>query len=203
MKEVVVLTKFAQDMIKKNELKRAKIALIKAIKLSPTSSPLYMLLGNTYYLLEDKLNAIKCYLSAIHIQISTFTKMQTATFSTMLNIKYEKAPEEIRDLLPCKEGMIIYEDSSIPSHIAHAYIDINPATPLDPIVRECSKIYKKHLLTKKSIKELMATSNICYEDYLEFNESHYIILGRELVIDNLKWDSIDSKDVLKLYFSKN
>ena len=87
MKEVVALTKLAEDAIKKNELKLAKVALVKAIKLNPTSAPSYMLLGNAYYLLGDKLNSIKCYLAAIHIQISTFTKMQTATFSTMLNIK--------------------------------------------------------------------------------------------------------------------
>ena len=160
MKEVVVLTKLAEDAIKKNELKLAKIALVKAIKLNPTSAPSYMLLGNTYYLLGDKLNSIKCYLAAIHIQISTFTKMQTATFSTMLNIKFDNAPEEIRELLPCKEGM-----------------------------------------TRKSIKEITSTSNICYEDYLNFDESHYIVLGREFLIDHLDWDNIDSKEVLKLYFS--
>ena len=201
MKEVVVLTKLAEDAIKKNELKLAKIALVKAIKLNPTSAPSYMLLGNTYYLLGDKLNSIKCYLAAIHIQISTFTKMQTATFSTMLNIKFDNAPEEIRELLPCKEGMIIYEDSSIPSHIAHSFFDIDPVDKLDPIVKECSKIYKKHLLTRKSIKEITSTSNICYEDYLNFDESHYIVLGREFLIDHLAWDNIDSKEVLKLYFS--
>ena len=44
MKEVVVLTKLAEDAIKKNELKLAKIALVKAIKLNPTSAPSYMLL---------------------------------------------------------------------------------------------------------------------------------------------------------------
>lgn len=202
MKEVVVLTKLAEDAIEKNELKLAKVALIKAVKLNPTSSPSYRFLGNVYYLLGDKLNAIKCYLAAIHIQISSFTKMQTATFSTMLNIKFDNAPEEIKELLPCKEGMIIYEDSSIPSDIAHAYIDIDPAEPIDPIVKECSKIYKKHLLTRKSIKEITSTSNICYEDYLNFNESHYITLGREFLIDNIKWDNINSKEVLKLYFPK-
>lgn len=122
-----------------------------------------------------------------------FYKMQTSTFSTMLSIKYDNAPEEIRELLPCKEGMIIYNDSSVPAHIAHAYIDINPDTPLDPIVKECSKIYKKHLLTRKTIKDIILTSNICYEDYLNFNESHYITLGRELLIDGLKWSDINSK----------
>ena len=103
MKEVVALTKLAEDAIKKNELKLAKVALVKTIKLNPTSSPSYMLLGNAYYLLGDKLNSIRCYLAAIHIQISTFTKMQTATFSTMLNIKFDNAPEEIRELLPAKK----------------------------------------------------------------------------------------------------
>ena len=47
MKEVVVLTKLAEDAIKKNELKLAKIALVKAIKLNPTSALSYMLLGIT------------------------------------------------------------------------------------------------------------------------------------------------------------
>ena len=58
MKEVVVLTKLAEDAIKKNELKLAKIALVKAIKLNPTSAPSYMLLGNTYYLLGDKIKTL-------------------------------------------------------------------------------------------------------------------------------------------------
>lgn len=201
MKEIVVLTNFAKDMIKKDQYKKAKIALIKAVKLNPYSPPGFLLLGDTYFLLEDKLNAMKCYLAAVHLQINRFTKMQTATFSTMLKIKYEDAPEEIKDLLPCKEGMIIYEDSVIPSHIAHAYIDIDPSSPLDPIVRECSKIYKKHIATQTEIREVMKTSNICYEDYLEFEDSHYITLGRELLLDNIKWASITSKDVLRLYFS--
>lgn len=203
MKEVVALTKLAKEAFHQGEFKVAKVALIKAIKLNPTSSPSYMLLGDTYYLLNDKINATKCYLSSIHIQISTFTRMQTATFSTMLDIKYNNAPEEIRSILPCKEGMILYEDSSVPSRIAHAFIDIDPVDPLDPIVNECSKIYRKHLISGKSIEEITKMSNICFEDYKTFNDSHYIILGRELVIDNLRWAEIESRDVRRLYFSSN
>ncbi|MGG7176489.1 tetratricopeptide repeat protein [Clostridium paraputrificum] len=201
MKEVIILTKFAESMIKEGQYKKAKSALVKAVKLDSLSVPTFALLGDAYYLLESHSKAIQCYLAAIHLQINKFTQMQSATLSTILDCKYKKLDPEIQGILPCKEGMLIYEDSIIPSHIAHAYIDLKKDEPLDPIVKECSKIYKKHLITGKPIKDLMNTSNICYEDYLSFDNSHYVFLGRELILDNIDWKNIHSNTVLKLYFN--
>lgn len=200
MKEVIILTKFAEDMIKKGNYEKAKAALIKSIKFDSSSPETYTILGDTFYLLKKQEDAIKCYLSSIHLQINKFLSMNTATLSSFLNTKYNNLSKEAKELLPCKEGMIIFEDSKVPSHIAHAYIDLKNETT-DPVLKECENIYIKHLETRDPISIIMPQYNICYEDYIEFDNSHYISLGRELLVDNIKWESINSKGVKTLYFN--
>lgn len=201
MKEVVILTKFAEDMTNIGNYEKAKTALIKALKFDQYSPEIYTKLGDTFYLLNRQEDSIKCYIASIHLQISKFISMNTETLAGILNIKYNKLSKEAQGLLPCKEGMIIFEDSKVPSHIAHAYIDLKHAT-VDPVIKECEEIYKQHLKTNESFQKIITNYNLCYDDYIEFDNSHYISLGRELLVDNIKWEAITSKSVKKLYFSK-
>ncbi len=72
----------------------------------------------------------------------------------------------------------------------------------DVIVKECSKVYKEHLITGKTIETIMNRHNIILEDYLEFRQSHYVTLGRSIIIEGIKWDNIDSDDVVNLYLKQ-
>lgn len=202
MRESVILTKYAEDLIKKGQYKKAKVALIKSVKFDKLSDINFALLGDVYYLLEDRDNAIKAYLAYTHLQINKFTRVHSATLSTLLNVRYNRLEPEVRELLPCKEGMIVYEDNSISSNIAHAYVDLDIGEKPDPIVKECSKIHKNHIITRKPIKDLMHKSNLCFEDYNSFNNSHYILIGRELLLSNIDWTRITSNEVIKIYFKK-
>ncbi|MGL4771960.1 MAG: tetratricopeptide repeat protein [Clostridium sp.] len=201
MKDVLILSKFAEDKIREGDFEKANQALIKAIKLDPKCPSTYTLLGNVNYLLNKPKNAMRCYLASIHLQINKLKKMQTATFAGILDLKYNKLSKEEQEILPTKFGLIIFNDSTVPSHIAHATIDLR-SEELDQLLKECSSLYRQSIQTGKDTKDLINTYNICHEDYIELEQTHYIALGREILIENLKWDSIDNPNVVQLYFTK-
>lgn len=199
MKEVSILIKFAEDMIQRGNYDKAKAALIKARKYDSTFSKIYTLLGNVFYLSCNREDAIKAYLSSIHLQINKLTNSNTEVLSTYLNVQHEKLPEEAKNMLPHKEGMIIFQDVVVPRGIAHTYIDLKTDSN-DPIVENCKKIYIETLTTKNSLDDILSKYMLSKEDYLELDENHYISLGRHLLIDNLKWDNLKSNNVKELYF---
>lgn len=202
MKEVSILTKFAEEKISEFNFEKANQALVKAVKLDSKNASTYTKLGDVNYLMNKPNNALKCYLCSIHLQINKLKKMDNFTFSSILDLRYNKLTEGEKELLPSKYGMVIFDESLIPSHLAHSIIDLNSNGNLDPILAECSSLYREQLLTGKSSEELIDLFNICHEDYVEFEKSHYISLGREVLIEKLNWDKIDSDDVVNIYFAK-
>lgn len=202
MKEISILTKFAEDKIREFKFEKANQALIKAIKVDPKNLSTYIKLGDLNYLMNKPNNSLKCYLCNIHLQINKLRKMDNITFSTMLDIKYNKLSDDQKSLLPSKYGMVIFEETLVPSHLAHSIVDLNSNGNLDPILAECSSLYREHLLTGQTSKELIDLFNICHEDYLEFEQNHYVSLGREYLIENIKWDEIERADVVNIYFAK-
>lgn len=202
MKEVSILTKFAEEKISEFNFEKANQALVKAVKLDSKNASTYTKLGDVNYLMNKPNNALKCYLCSIHLQINKLKKMDNFTFSSILDLRYNKLSQGEKELLPSKYGMVIFDESLIPSHLAHSIIDLNSNGNLDPILAECSSLYREHLLTGKTSVELIDLFNICHEDYLEFEMSHYISLGREVLIEKLHWDKIDSDDVVSIYFAK-
>lgn len=202
MKEVLILTKFAEEKISEFNFEKANQALIKAIKLEPKNSSTYTKLGDLNYLMNKPNNALKCYLCSTHLQINKLKKMDNFTFSSILDLRYNKLSEVERELLPSKYGMVIFDESLIPSHLAHSIIDLNSNGSLDPILAECSSLYRELLITGQTSDALIDLFNICHEDYVEFEKSHYISLGREVLVDKIQWDKIDSDDVINIYFSK-
>ncbi|MGL5152714.1 MAG: hypothetical protein ACRC7N_19335 [Clostridium sp.] len=200
MKDVLILTKFAEDKIIEGDFLKANQALINAIKLDPHNISTFNLLGNVNYLLNKPNNSLKCYLACIHLKINKLKKMTTSTFSSILDIKYNKLSDEEKGLIPNKFGLAIFDDSTLSSHAAHAVIDLREEE-LDPILLECSNIYRQSIFTRNTPENIINVYNIDKNDYKELEETHYISLGREILIENIKWNFIDSNDVVNLYFS--
>ncbi|MGL5352830.1 MAG: tetratricopeptide repeat protein [Clostridium sp.] len=202
MKEVAILLNHAQEMIKAKDYNTAKLALVKALKYDPFHDKTYLLLGNVFYLLRMDESACKSYLATIHLQIRKLKNLKEQSIEAIIDNKYKNLPPETKELLPCKYGAVIFDDNIIPNHIAHAYIDFNINGATDPLLEECSELYRESLVKQSHPKNLISNYNICYEDYLSFEESHFVSLGRSFLIDSINWDNIDSKDVKYLYFSK-
>lgn len=202
MKEVAILLKYAQEMIISKDYNKSKLALVKALKYDPYHDKTYLLLGNVFYLLHMYESACKAYLATLHLQIRKLKTLKEESIEAIIDNKYDSLPNETKDLLPCKYGVVLFDDNIIPNHIAHAYIDSNINGATDPLLEECSELYRESLFKQDHPKNLISNYNICYEDYLAFEESHFVSLGRSFLIDSINWDNIDSKEVKYLYFSK-
>lgn len=200
MKEVVILIKYAQDMIKAQDYAKAKLALLKALKFDPYFDKTYLLLGNVFYLLNMSEHSCKAYLASIHLQIRKLKNINEKTIESIITNKYNDLPEETRELLTCKYGVVIFDDIILPNHIAHAYIDSISDTSSDPLIEEVSELYREALIKQESPESLIDNYNICYQDYLSLELSHFVQLGRCFLVDTINWENIDSKEVKTLYF---
>lgn len=202
MKEVVILIKYAQDMIKAQDYAKAKLALLKALKFDPYFDKTYLLLGNVFYLLNMSEQSCKAYLASIHLQIRKLKNINEKTIENIIDNKYNSLPKETRQLLCCKYGVVIFDDLILPNHIAHAYIDSLSNETSDPLIEEASELYKEALIKQESPEKCINNYNICYEDYLSLEASHFVPLGRCFLLETINWDNIDSKEVKTLYFGK-
>lgn len=199
MKEVAILTDFAKNMIKQKNYTKAMKAVTKALSFLPDSNELYNILGNIYYLLGQKDHAYRAYLSSIHLQINKLMNSEASAISAVIDSKYNDLPDNEKRLLPSKYAVVLLNDNIVSSHIAHAFIDLS-GNYTDSLVSECSDLYKEALYSFVSPKELTNYYNICYDDYIEFEKSHYISLGRDLLMHNINWNRLDSDKVIDLYF---
>lgn len=199
MKEVAILTDFSKNMIKQQNYTKALKGIKKALSFLPDSNELYNLLGNIYYLIGQKDYAYRAYLASIHLQVNKFMHAEAESVSTIIDTKYNELSDSDKRMLPSKYAVVLLNDNIISSHIAHAFIDLSQDSS-DPLVAECSELYKEALVTFSTAKEVTDYYNICYDDYVEFEKSHYISLGRDLLMHNINWNMIDSDKVLQIYF---
>lgn len=201
MTNTIVLRKFAIEMIRNGNFNKAKLALLKSIKLDSKTPDTFVLLGDTFYLLKKPYISKHCYIAAMHLQINKFKTKSTETLSDILTLKYNKLSEETKNQLPSKYGVIIFDDYTISDHLAHSIIDLEKNIT-DIQIKECSKIYKEHILTGKTIETIINKHNIILEDYLNFRQANYVSLGRSIIIREIKWDKIDSDDIINLYLKQ-
>lgn len=200
MKEVSILSNFSKKMIKENNYIKAKQAILKALTYSPESSDLYVSLGNIYYLCKQREHSFRAYLAATHLNINKLKTYQRGTLGTMLEVKFNNLPEDEKLHFVNKYSLLVYNDTTISKHIAHAYIDLVNSEYFDPIVLETSELYEESLVTNTSASKLVHKYNLCIEDFDQFELSHYIMLGRELILNSIQWNEIDCTEVRKLYF---
>lgn len=197
----LILRKFAIDMIRKGNLNKAKRALVKSISIDSTIPDTYTLLGDTLYLLNKPNISRQCYLASMHLKVNKFKTKGTETLSTILKQNLNKLSKEVKAMLPSVFGTVIFDDYTIADHLAHSVIDFKKDS-FDPLLKECSKVYKEHIITGRTIESIIDKYSIVLNDYLEFRTSHYVTLGRSILIQNIKWNKIDSDDVISLYLKQ-
>ena len=124
--------------------------MLNALKYDPYFDKIYLLLGNTFYLLNMNDLAYKAYLSTIHLQIQKLKNIDELSVKTIIDNKYNSLSVEIRELLTCKYGAIIFDDSIITNHIAHAYIDFDTKANTDPLIESVNF----HNIDSKDVKDI-------------------------------------------------
>lgn len=199
MKEVQILINFANKMILEGEYLKAKKALLKALSLDSTSELAYSLLGNVSYLINDSDTATKAYLSSAHLILNKFKNTLLDSFEKVIDEKYTTLSDYEKSRMPNKYFILLAENPMLLSEIGHSFIDCNDHID-DPIIDECIEIYTEALKKNTLPINIINNYNICIEDYNNFDISHFVTIGKEYLLDNLKWDEINNTSVKKIYF---
>ena len=186
MGDPIILRKLALDMIKINNLSKAKLALSKSLSLDPNLHDTYTMLGDVHFLENKKNSAIKYYLASMHLLILSSIR---GNKDDIFNFKFSSLDENLKETLPSKYAVDILNEYTISYHLGHALLD-NDAY---------EKIFKDALINKMTLDSILHKHTIKSEDYLELRNSVIIPLGREFLISNIIWDSILIDDVQSLY----
>lgn len=199
MKEIQILVNYANKMILDKDYNKAKKALKKAITLDPSHELAYSLLGNVCYLLNEQETALKSYLSSAHLMINKFKTILLDSFEKVIDSKYEALTDYEKSRMPNKYFILLAENPTLISEIGHAFID--PTNEInDPIINECIDIYKEALIKNTLPLNIISKFNLCLEDYENIDISHFVTIGQEYLLDNLKWDKLDETNVQIFYF---
>lgn len=186
MGDTLVLRKLAFDMIKRNNLSKAKLALSKSLSLEPALHDTYTILGDIYFLENKKNISIKYYLSSMHLLINSSIKRSTDyEFDSKLSL----LDDSIKKTLPSKYAVDILNEYTISYHLGQAL--------LTDVTYE--RIFKDALINKLTLDSVLHKHNVESENYLEYRNSTIIPLGRQFLITNILWDSILIDDVKSLY----
>ncbi|MGL5417127.1 MAG: hypothetical protein ACRDAU_15775 [Clostridium sp.] len=188
MGDPLILRKLALDMIKRNNLSKAKLALSKSLLLDPSTHDTYTLLGDICFLENKHSLAKSYYLSAMHLLVLSSIKELN---EDKINSNFFSLPNEIQDSLPSKYAYYILKEYTISYHIGQVILNEES--------KEYNKVYKEALITKLTLNSILSRHGLSYEDYLEYRNFKLIPIGRDFLINNLKWNSIFSTDVKTLY----
>ncbi|MGL4875622.1 MAG: hypothetical protein ACRC30_13345 [Clostridium sp.] len=188
MGDPLILRKLALDMIKRNNLSKAKLALSKSLSLDSNTHDTYTLLGDICFL-ENKRDAAKSYyLAAMHLLLLSLIKELN---EDTINMDFSSLPDEIQDSLPSKYAYYILKEYIIPYHVGQVLLTDES--------NEYNKVYKEALITKLTLNSILSKHGLSYEDYLEYRNYKLIPTGRDYLINNLQWNSIFSTNVKDLY----
>lgn len=199
MKEIDILISYSLKMISEGDFNKAKKALLKVIELDPTSERAYSILGDVFYLTKNSDKALKSYLSSAHLLLYRFKAMFIDSFKDVINSKFNELTDYEKSRMPNRTSILLYENPALSAQLGHALIDYN--TDLgDVIITECIDIYKDSLIKNVLPSQVIDKYNLCLTDYNSFDVSHFATIGREYILDNLKWDLLQETNVKKLYF---
>lgn len=186
MGDPIVLRKLALDMIKRNNLSKAKLALSKSLSLDPNLHDTYTMLGDVHFLENKKNLAIKYYLASMHLLILSSIRGNTEDVFTT---KFASLEEGLKETLPSKYAVDILNEYTISYHLGHALLDND----------NYEKIFKDALINKMTLNSILHKHTVESEDYLEYRNSVIIPHGREFLMTNILWDSILLDNVQLLY----
>ena len=198
MNDIQILINYTKQMINDGDYVKARKAILKIISLDPSSERAYSLLGNVYYLMKDKEKALKSYLASAHLLLNKFKSLLSDSFEDVINEKFNNLSEYEKSRMPNKYLIVLSENPTLISELGHAFIDFDCEID-DPIINECIEIYTESLIKDTLPINIINNYNICLEDYNNINISHFVTLGKEYLLDNLKWDSIDDINVKDIY----
>ncbi|MEI3607707.1 hypothetical protein SPD48_18645 [Pseudogracilibacillus sp. SE30717A] len=95
----------------------------------------------------------------------------------------------------------LYTDTNTPRHLGHSIIDLAPE-----ILQEMeglhvfAEIYHAHIYGNGSYNRLVDDYNVTPQQQLEIDEKVYIPNGVEFLLNNIKWDDLESDHVIDIYF---
>ncbi|MFP7494584.1 hypothetical protein SFC66_12405 [Terribacillus saccharophilus] len=176
---------------------------LQAVDLDPTNSNVFITVGKTAHLLKEQDLAVKSYLAAVHLMLAPIEKVidnpeQSPDF---LRMAYGEFSEEQLKQLPRKSAFAIFMDDNTPRHVAHAMIDLSPEyfenrSDLMPI----TEIYRASILGDGSYGDVLNQYGYTSDDHMTIEKEIYLPAGQKFLMTNLKWDRIDSPNVVDMYF---
>lgn len=193
IKNPLVLRKFALDMIKRNNLSKAKLALSKSLAITYELHDTYTLIGDIYFLENKKEEAINYYKASIHLLILSSINVSS---NEIIDNKFYSLSKDVQNSLPSKYAQYLLNESTISYHVGHALLNNLNFT-------EYEKVYREALITKLTLETILYRHNLSSEPYLEYRNSNLIPLGRDYLIKNINWDLIFSNNVHDIYINKD
>ena len=193
MKNPLVLRKFALDMIKRNNLSKAKLALSKSLAINSELHDTYTLIGDIYFLENKKEEALNYYKSSMHLLILSSINVSS---NEIIDNKFYSLSKDVQNWLPSKYAQYLLNESTISYHVGHALLNNLNFT-------EYEKFYCEALITKLTLETILYKHNLSSEPYLEYRNSTLIPLGRDYLLKNINWDLIFSNNVHDIYINKD
>jgi tetratricopeptide (TPR) repeat protein len=184
-------------------LKGAKDCYLKALETDPYNIMVFISLGKTAHLLKEQELAVRCYLSATHLQLAPIEKSIVENRLPMhLKFQYDTFASKELSQLPKKSAFVIFLDSNTPKHIAHSVIDLSPQTLNDvPQLKPYVEIYSSDILGNGSYNQTLKKWGLTTVDQREKEEQVYIPFGRNFLIKQLQWEKLSRNDVLNIYLN--
>lgn len=200
--EVSYLLQQGVQMKREGLLNESKENYVKAIDLDPRNMNAFMALGKTSYLLNERSLSVLCYLAIMHLNLfHTEKAIIENNLPIPLRMQYENFHEEDIAKLPRKSAFTLYTDTNTPRHLGHSIIDLAPE-----ILQEMeglhvfAEIYHAHIYGNGSYNRLVDDYNVTPQQQLEIDEKVYIPNGVEFLLNNIKWDDLESDHVIDIYF---
>ncbi|AIF45552.1 tetratricopeptide repeat protein [Virgibacillus sp. SK37] len=185
------------------DLEGALNCYLQAVDLNPTNMKVFISLAKTAHLLKRQNLAARCYLSATHLMLEPIEKVidSPEKLPDYLRMAYGEFLEEQLQQLPRKSAFAILLDSNTPRHTAHTMIDLSPdilenRSDLKPF----SEIYRASILGDGSYGSILNQYGYTSDDQMKVEKEIYIPAGQKFLMTDLKWDQIESQDVIDIYF---
>ncbi|MEN0644926.1 hypothetical protein MKY91_17355 [Alkalicoccobacillus gibsonii] len=202
MTDVDQLLTNAVSLKRQGKFEEAKQCYIDILEDNPHDLMSYVGLGKIAHLLNEQGLAIKCYLSAAHLQIAPVKRaIEENSLPLPLKLQYDQIPANVLKQLPHESAFIILIDANTPRHLAHSLIDLSEDLLAEkPGIKMYSEIYRAHILGDGSYQSTLTKWQTTQDHQIEMDEKFYLLEGRDFLIKYLNWGQLDSMDVLSLYF---
>ena len=193
--------------ITKQAFEAAIKAYEEAISIDPNHIMTYTQLGQAAYLVGKHDQAIRSYLAAMHLELAKIEEQIDTNQlpGELMVMKSSIFTTEQLDKLPARSAFLIFIDPNIPRHFAHAFIDLNPnflqSLRKDiPKIESHIKAYEAQLIDGNTYLDTLSEHDLTAQEHMQLEESVYVRMGQDLLLNYIRWEYIGSSDVQALYF---